>query len=77
MGVATVRGPGTPEIDASLTRTFKIWERVNMQIRADAFNLPNDFLRGSPSVSFTSSTFGSITTAGNPRIMQLSMKVVF
>jgi len=77
MGVYTVRGPGVPEIDASLTRSFKIRERISLQARADAFNLPNDFLRGNPSTSFTSPTFGSITSAGNPRIMQFSMKVVF
>lgn len=77
MGVYTIRGPGVPEVDAAVYRTFKIREWASLQARGEAFNIPNDFLRGNPSASITSPTLGSINTAGNPRIMQFSMKVLF
>ncbi len=77
MGVFTIRGPGVPEIDAALYRTFKYRERYSLQFRGEAFNLPNDFLRGNPSASITSPTLGTINSAGNPRIMQFSMKFLF
>jgi hypothetical protein len=77
MGVFSIRGPGTPEIDAAVYRTFRIKERYSMQVRGEAFNLPNNFLRGNPSASITSPTLGTINTAGNPRIMQFSAKLVF
>ena len=77
MGVYTLRGPGVPEMDFSIFRTFPIWERLTMQFRGDAFNLPNNFLRGNPSTTFTSPTFGSILSAGNPRILQFAVKFVF
>jgi hypothetical protein len=48
-----------------------------MQFRGEAFNLPNDFLRGNPVTTLSSNTFGQITSAGNPRILQFSAKIVF
>ena len=68
MGVYTIRGPRVPEVDAAVYRTFKIREWASLQARGEAFNIPNDFLRGNPSASITSPTLGSINTAGNPRI---------
>ena len=77
MGVYTIRGPGTPEVDAALYRTFRIRESINMQFRGEAFNIPNDFLRGNPTASYTSANLGNILSAGNPRILQFSLKVLF
>jgi hypothetical protein len=36
-----LRGPGYTNMDASLSRNFHVWERVNLTIRADAFNVMN------------------------------------
>jgi len=77
MGTYSVRGPGTPELDMSVFRSFTMLERYSMQFRGEAFNLPNNFLRGNPITSLSSNTFGQITSAGNPRILQFSIKVVF
>jgi hypothetical protein len=80
MGVYTIRGPGVPEIDAAVYRTFKIREWASLQARGEAFNIPNDFLRGNPSASITSPTLGTINSfaaGSNPRILQFSMKVLF
>jgi hypothetical protein len=77
MGTYAVHGPGVPEMDFSVFRTFPLKERFNLQFRGEAFNLPNDFLRNNPVTSLSSNTFGQITSAGNPRILQFSMKVLF
>ncbi len=78
MGVYTIRGPGVPEIDAAVYQDIsRSGSASACQARGEAFNLPNNFLRGNPSASITSPTLGSINTAGNPRIMQFSMKAVF
>jgi len=36
-----LRGPGYTNLDASLTRTFHVWERINLVLRVDAFNVMN------------------------------------
>jgi hypothetical protein len=46
-------------------------------VRGEAFNLTNSFRAGFVSVSFGSPTFGQITSARDPRILQLAMKYVF
>ena len=41
VGRNTMRGPGVVNMDLSLFRTFKLTERVNLQFRAESFNLSN------------------------------------
>jgi outer membrane receptor protein involved in Fe transport len=72
-----VRGPGLQSFDAGLVKGFHIWERMNLQFRADAFNAFNHTNLGLPSTNFLSSTFGQITTARPNRIVQLSLKLLW
>ena len=37
----SLRGPGYTNLDASLTRSFHVWERINLLIKVDAFNVTN------------------------------------
>jgi len=71
-----------------LSRTFRIYEHQSLQIRGEAFNLPNSFRAGvappslsagSPglALSYPATNFGQITSALDPRILQFSMKYVF
>ena len=61
-----------------MARVFRIHERQNIELRGEAFNLPNFFLRGNPGTTFSNlATFGQVTTALNPRIMQFAIKYVF
>lgn len=77
-GKNILRGPRNFNTDASLIRTIKIKERLSMQLRAEFFNLFNNVNFGQPN-NFLSSgaSFGTITSAADPRILQGGVKVSF
>ena len=93
LGQNNIKGPGTFQLDMALSRTFNIRERKTIQLRAEAFNLPNHLNPAAPgslsspnSNALSSSTFGQILgdisgnnglDAGDPRIIQLAIKFVF
>ncbi|MCU1335262.1 MAG: hypothetical protein JWO19_843, partial [Bryobacterales bacterium] len=80
LGYNNFRGPGSVTLDTSLTRSFKIRERATLQLRGEAFNLPNKANFANPGSSlFSTSSFGVITSTGtyDPRIIQLAMKLLF
>lgn len=72
-----VRGPGLQNADVMIGKTFRITERVNLEFRAEAFNVSNTPPLSDPNGSFGSASFGSITSAGNPRDFELVVKVRF
>ena len=49
-GLNTLQGPGFFEVDLALSKRFRIRERQNMEIRAEAFNIQNraNFLNPTP-----------------------------
>jgi hypothetical protein len=92
VGRNAVRGPGFFNIDVSLSRSFHLTERLQLQARAEAFNILNhtNFVGafapsgqpagasfGTLSQNISSSNFGQITGAYDPRILQFAMKVLF
>jgi len=77
MGQDSVAGPGTWQFDASLSRTFQLRESQKLEFRAEAFNVTNSFRMNNPTTNFNSNTFGQVTTAKDPRIMQFALKYVF
>jgi hypothetical protein len=76
-GHFSLRGPGFFGVDMALGREFRLGERLTVHARAEAFNLLNHPNFNLPVTNFSSSNFGQITTASDPRIMQASMKLVF
>ena len=48
-----------------------------IEARVEAFNAFNWFLLDNPNTTFSSATFGRITSSGDPRIMQFAMKYDF
>jgi hypothetical protein len=50
---------------------------VNVEFRAEAFNVSNTPPLNDPNGSFGSPAFGSITSAGNPRDFEFVAKVHF
>jgi len=72
-----VRGPGLQDADLMIGKTFRITERMNLEFRAEAFNVSNTPPLNDPNGSFGSAAFGTITTAGNPRDFEFVAKVHF
>lgn len=70
-------GPQYNDWDVSLMRFFPIRETTQFQFRAEYFNVLNHTNLGDPAQSVTSSSFGRITSASDPRIGQLSLKLLF
>jgi len=64
-------------VDLAFSRDFKLYERVTLGARAEAFNLLNHPNFNGPVANISSSNFGQITTASDPRILQVSMKLIF
>lgn len=76
-GHNSLRGPGYVDVDLAVTREFRLYESFTLHVRAEAFNLFNHPNFGLPNGNISSSAFGRITTASDPRILQASMKLVF
>jgi hypothetical protein len=77
-GAYTINGPGAFTFDAMLTRAFRIRESQSLEVRFEAFNILNHAVFNNPGTTLTtSSTFGKILSAQDPRILQFAMKYVF
>ena len=77
LGRDMVNGAPQLNFDLSLVRNFTIRERFRLEARAEAFNAINHANFGNPTTSLSSSNFGKILTAGDPRILQFALKVHF
>jgi hypothetical protein len=81
VGRNSIRGPGINNFDLSLLKTFKIGERANVQFRTEFFNAFNHtqfLISGNSDTAFGfTSTFGQVTQARDPRIIQFALKVGF
>jgi len=73
-----LRGPGWVTFDMSLQRRVNFNSRVNATLRWDIFNMFNRANFGLPDSNMVSATAGVISTlAGDPRVMQLSLRLGF
>lgn len=77
LGRDTLRGPDQINLDVSLSRLFSLTERFHLEARAEGFNVINHTNFNSPNTNLNSSTFGRITSAGDPRILQFALKLHF
>ncbi len=87
-GRNNIPGPRFWQFDTAFSRAFRIRERGSVEFRAEAFNVTNSMRPGIslPSLAagasglgltFGTSTFGQITSALDPRILQLALKFMF
>lgn len=73
-----VNGPGLWRYDMALLKNTRIRESVNLQFRAEAFNLFNHTNFQTVGTTLTTvSTFGHVTAVRDPGIMQLGLKLNF
>jgi hypothetical protein len=72
-----LRGPGYFDVDVSVFKDFSLTERFRLQFRAESFNIENRPNFQNPSSAVNSGTYGKITSAFDPRVLQFALKVMF
>ena len=74
----TLDQPGFRNVDASLLRTFPLYERVRFEIRGEFSNVLNLTNLGGPTATINSVNFGKVTgSSGNNRIIQVGGRLLF
>ncbi|HEV3199067.1 MAG TPA: TonB-dependent receptor, partial [Bryobacteraceae bacterium] len=73
-----LRGLAFFNVDWSVQKTFAVVERFRLDLRGDFFNLFNNVHLNAPGASVSSATtFGKISGAGDPRVLQLAIRLHF
>jgi hypothetical protein len=72
-----VRGPSFRNVDLVISRRVPMGAASSLELRAEAFNLLNTPPLGNPNAVAGVANFGTITTAGDPRVVQLAVKWLF
>ena len=73
----TLRGPAHYNVDFSVFKDFKLSERMNLQFRAEMFNLFNTPAFGLPANAVDAPGAGSISSSGASRQIQFALKLSF
>jgi hypothetical protein len=77
VGKGALTGPKLVNWDLGVFRNFPVRERFMFQLRGEYFNVLNHPNFGLPVSAISSGGFGSITSAADPRIAQLALKMTF
>jgi hypothetical protein len=72
-----LRGPTFKDVDLAISRDFVFKEHLDLQLRADAYNVFNIVSLNSPGATVGSATFGVITSASAMRQLQLGLRLTF
>jgi hypothetical protein len=76
-----VRGPSYRDVDLALMRRVPLRPGASagaaLELRAEVFNLLNTPPLGAPNAVRGAANFGTITSAGDPRVAQLAVKFLF
>jgi hypothetical protein len=75
--IGVIRGPGLVDFDMALYKTFPLFAKHQIEFRAEAFNVMNHTNFSAVSTAFNSSTFGQITSALDPRIIEAALRYQF
>jgi hypothetical protein len=74
---SVVRGPWRHMTDLALFKNFYVTERVRLQYRLEAFNVFNEVNYTSVGTVMGTSTYGRLIAAGDPRMIQMGLKLTF
>jgi hypothetical protein len=85
LGRGVFKGPALAELDLSLLKNTAVTEKLNLQFRAEFFNILNHTNLGTPNAVVFSGTSGAISgsaglitsTATTSRQIQFGMKLIF
>ena len=72
-----VRGPAYRNADFAVIKRTQVSETVNVEFRTEVFNLTNTPPLAAPNVVLGNAAFGTITAAGDPRVIQFGLKLNF
>jgi hypothetical protein len=72
-----VRGPGYRNLDIAISRRVRLQGSQSLEVRAEVFNVTNTPPFGAPNATVGAAAFGTITSAGDPRVVQLAVKFGF
>jgi hypothetical protein len=70
-----VRGPGYRNLDIAIVKRTGIGEEISAELRTEVYNLTNTPPLGNPSAVQGAAGFGSITSAGDPRVIQFAIRL--
>jgi hypothetical protein len=70
-----LRSPGLSNTDIGIFKNFRFNESYKVQFRAELFNAFNQVNFNAPSSVVTSPTFGRLTSALDPRLIQFGLKL--
>ena len=79
LGRNAIRGPGAINMDIALAKHFKFFnmERLDAELRLDAFNVFNHANFGNPDTGIFDPNFGQVSTTLGPRVLQVALHVRF
>ncbi len=77
LGRNVLHAPGRRSLDLAIHREFVPKEGMRLQFRFETFNLTNTPPFAAPAAGFGTATFGTISSAGLPRNVQVALKLLF
>ncbi|PYR87881.1 MAG: hypothetical protein DMF84_30350 [Acidobacteria bacterium] len=76
-GKNMLRGPRYFNTDFAVLKVTSVTETLDVQFRAEFFNIFNNVNLNAPNSNVSSAQFGRITSALDPRILQFGLKLLF
>jgi hypothetical protein len=77
VGKGLFSGPGLFNWDMSVSKGFRLTEKLEARVRGESFNSFNRLNASNPVTTINAAGFGSILGASDPRITQLALKLTF
>ena len=76
-GTGVLRGPALLTLDTALYKEFHVRESNFFEFRAEAFNVLNHTNFSGVNTTFGNSSFGNVTSATDPRVLELALRYKF
>ncbi len=73
----SIRGPGLVDFDMALYKEFHVTEAAFFEFRAEAFNILNHTNFTTVNTTLGNSTYGQVTAAADPRVLEFSGRFHF
>ncbi len=77
VGNGTFLGPGVNVSNMAAYKKFSLAEAINLEFRAEFFNVFNHTMPQNPNTTFGAGAFGQVTTAKAPRVGEMALKFTF